>query len=212
LSDASVAADPGAHDDFADTGPAPTNSALFSNMALRVLEAETGEPISHAKLHLAYLRQDGRSEGRKAVTDAKGRVAVAALQSPFRGLNLFVTADAHVPKVTTWGFGRAMPSEYTMKLGRGVSINGAVIDEAGQPVVGARIEFDGPGGNDSALPENIQFGPDTASLTDAEGHWSCDMIPKDLERGLLLVVHPDHAETTATLWPHATEGRIRLLL
>ncbi|HYV29488.1 MAG TPA: carboxypeptidase-like regulatory domain-containing protein, partial [Candidatus Binatia bacterium] len=67
------------------------------------------------------------------------------------------------------------------------------------------IEFDGPG-NDHALEENIQFGPDTAAHTDAEGGWSCNMIPKDLDQVSLAVTHPQYAETTASIRPQAAEA------
>src|SRR5206468_6551269 len=133
--------------------------------------AESAQPIPNAKLYLNYLRQDGRGNAVRQVTDANGKLRVEGLKVPFRGLNLFVTADAHVPKVTTWGFGRAMPAEYTMKLERGVTIGGVVVDETGQPIAGAKIEFDGPG-NDASLQENIQFGPDTVTVTDGSGRWS----------------------------------------
>jgi len=114
-------------------------------MPLRVVDAETGEPLAGTKLLLAYLYQDGRTERVKRTTDANGMVGVDMVQRPFHGLNMFVTADAHVPKVTSWGFGRAMPDSYTMKMERGVTIGGTVVDEAGFPIAGAKIEIDGPG-------------------------------------------------------------------
>jgi protocatechuate 3,4-dioxygenase beta subunit len=174
-------------------------------MALQLLEAETSKPLAGARLHLFYLLKDGRGKVVKAVTDAKGRLGVDIPQPPYRALNLFVTADGHVPKVTSWGFQRSMPSMYTMKLERGVSIGGVVIDQAGQPVAGAQIEFNGPG-NDSSLAENIQFGPDSRSVTDANGQWSCDMIPKDFEKVSLLVTHSQYAETSLTVRPSAPDA------
>src|ERR1017187_1885738 len=178
---------------------APTNVAA-PQMAFQLVEAETGTPLPHAKLHLYYLLEDGRGKVVKAVTDANGRLGVDMPQAPYRALNFFVTADGHVPKVTSWGFERAMPAEYTMKLEKGVTIGGVVVDETGQPIAGAKIEIGGTG-NDSSLPENIQFGPDTTLLTDAGGHWSCNMIPKTLEQVPVIVTHPEHAETDDTVWP-----------
>ncbi|PYJ59175.1 MAG: hypothetical protein DME24_13740, partial [Verrucomicrobia bacterium] len=185
--------------------PTPTNAAVSSPMALQLVEAETGQALPRAKLHLFYLLEDGRGKVVKAVTDANGKLGVDMPQAPFRALNLFVTADGHVPKVTSWGFGRAMPAEYTMRLERGVTIGGVVVEEAGQPIAGAKVEFDGPG-NDMSLPENIQFGPDTPTVTDACGRWSCNLVPRDLEQVSLLVTHADHAETSATIRPDAPEA------
>jgi RNA polymerase sigma factor (sigma-70 family) len=196
-------------DDSAQNGAvpvlAPTNTVVSSPMALQLAEAETGQPLPHAKLHLFYLMDDGRGKVVKATTDANGKLEVETPQAPFQGLNMFVTADGHVPKVTSWGFKRAMPAEYTMKLERGVTIGGIVVDEAGQPIAGAKVEFDGPG-SDSSLPENVQFGPDTPAITDASGRWSCNMIPKEFDHIQLVVSHPEHAETSATVRPDAPEA------
>ena len=178
--------------------PAPTNAAAAPQMALQLVEAETGQPLAQAKLYLFYLLADGRGKVVKAATDAEGRLGVDLPQAPYRALNLFVTADGHMPKVTSWGFMRAMPAEYTMKLERGLTVGGVVVDEAGQPIAGAKLEFNGPG-NDMSLSENIQFGPDATAATDLNGRWSCNMIPKEWDGISLLVTHPDHAETSVTI-------------
>ena len=127
-------------------------------MAFQLVEAETGQPLARAKLHLFYLLADGRGKVVKATTDAYGSLGVDQPQAPYRALNLFVTADGHVPKVTSWGFERGMPAEYTMKLERGVTIGGVVVDEAGQPIAGAKVGFEGPG-NDMSLAENHPVRP-----------------------------------------------------
>ena len=93
-----------------------------------------------------------------------------------------------------------------MKLERGVIVGGTVVDEAGQPIAGAKIEFDGPG-NDMSLPENLQFGPDATAATDANGRWSCNMVPKTWEQITLVVTHPDYAETSATIRPGAPDAQ-----
>jgi len=99
-----------------------------------------------------------------------------------------------------------MPAEYTMKLERGVTIGGVVVDEAGQPISGAKIQFDDGRGNNAALQENIQFGPDTATFTDADGRWTCNRVPKDLEQVALVITHVEYAETSATIQPRAPEA------
>ncbi len=196
---------PGAQDNLALVVSASTNVPAWSQMAFQLAEAETGRPLARAKLYLFYLLRDGRGKVVNAVTDASGKLGVDMPQKPFAALNMFVTADGHVPKVISWGFKRTMPAEYTMKLERGVTIGGTVVDEAGQPIAGARIEFDDPG-NDQSLAENIQFGPDTKAVTDVDGRWSCNMIPKEFEQVSMVITHPEHAETTATIRPEAPEA------
>ena len=182
-----------------------TNAVVTGQMALQLLDADTGEPLPAAKLYLFYMYQDGRGKVTHSVTDAHGRLGVDKPQPPLWALNMFVTADGHVPKVTTFGFRTAMPSDYTMKLERGVSIGGVVVDEAGQPVPKAKVEFDGPG-NDMTLAENIQFGPDTTAVTDANGQWTCNMIPKQYDQITVTAKDATHAPTNITVHPAAADA------
>ncbi|HEY2081984.1 MAG TPA: sigma-70 family RNA polymerase sigma factor, partial [Verrucomicrobiae bacterium] len=183
----------------------PTNTVAASQMALQLVDAETAEPLPAAKLYLFYMLNDGGGKVVHSVTDANGRLGVDLPRAPYRALNMFVTADGHVPMVTTFGLRRAMPSEYTMKIERGVSIGGIVVDGAGQPVPNAKVGFDGPG-NDSSLAENIQFGPDTTVTTDANGQWSCDMIPKEYDQISVRAKDEEHAETNITVHPAAADA------
>jgi RNA polymerase sigma factor (sigma-70 family) len=183
------------------TGPisAPTNSAAPTQMTLRVIEEETGAPLPRAKIYLAYFRDYDSAKVVKGVTDANGALGVDSLQPPFTSLNLFAAADGHVPKVVGWSFSHSLPQEYTMKMPQGATVAGVVRDEAGKPIADARIEFDVPGGNSEGQQENIQFGPDTAARTDTNGHWSCNMVPKDIDHVSLLITHTNHAETQAAI-------------
>ncbi len=180
----------------------PSNGVSSSQMAFQLLDAETGAPLPGAKLHLFYLFRDGRGKTVKTVTDARGQAALDMPQPPYRALNFFVTADGHVPLVISWGFRRPMPAAYTMRLNRGVTIGGKVVDDAGRPIVGAQIKIQDPG-NDSSLAENIQFVSDATVTTGAGGQWSCNMIPAKWDEVSLTVLDTNHAETNVTVRPKA---------
>ena len=182
---------------------ASTNGISSSQMAFQLLDAESGAPLPGAKLHLFYLFRDGRGKTVKTVTDAKGQAALDMPQPPYRALNFFVTADGHVPLVTSWGFRRPMPAAYTMRLARGVTIGGKVVDDAGHPIVGAQIKIEDPG-NDSSLAENIQFVSDATVTTGPGGQWSCNMIPAGWDEVSLTVLDTNHAETNATVRPKSS--------
>jgi RNA polymerase sigma factor (sigma-70 family) len=184
---------------------AATNSVATSQMALQLLDSESGDPLSGAKLYLFYLYADGRGKVFHEVTDDHGRFGVNAIHEPYRGLNMFVTAAGHVPKVTTFGFGREMPSTYTMKLDPGVTVGGIVVDENQHTIPNAKIDFDA-GGSDMSLAENIQFGPDAAVVSDANGQWSSSMIPKGRNEISLHAGDADHAETNLTIHSTAADA------
>jgi protocatechuate 3,4-dioxygenase beta subunit len=171
------------------------NTLASTQMILRVIEPETGQPLPNAKVLLAYLREDGRGTDTNVVTDNQGRASVDPLQPPFHYLNMFVTADGHVPSVTSFR-PVPFPAEYTMTLARGITVGGIVTDEAGQPIAGAKVDFEGPG-NDDSRAVNIQFGYATATTTDPDGRWTSSMIPKDFDQIKVLVSHPDYAETSS---------------
>ncbi|HYG35099.1 MAG TPA: carboxypeptidase regulatory-like domain-containing protein, partial [Clostridia bacterium] len=113
-------------------------------------------------------------------------------------MNVFVTADGHVPMVTRWRNPTDFSQNYTMKLERGTTIAGIVVDEDGQPVPGVKVVFPGPG-IDLAKRENITFGPDTGTQTDTAGRWSCTMIPKEFEGFSIVLEHPNFAVTRAAV-------------
>ena len=192
------------------TAATKTNMASAPQMSLQLVEDESGAALASAKLHLFYMFADGRGKVVKAVTDSKGQLEVDFPQLPYRGVNMFVTADGHAPKVVSWGFRTPMPSDYTMRFQRGLTIGGTVLDEQGQPVSGAKIEFNGPGGDISQL-ENIEFGPDAMAHSDTSGRWSCNMIPKDWDRVSFTVRHPQHAETNMSVQTQSPEAQQLLI-
>jgi RNA polymerase sigma factor (sigma-70 family) len=193
-------------DALASAVSSPTNSIAPPQMPLQIVDSESGDPLASAMIYLAYFRQDGRTQRMRRTTDAAGKVGIEIAQSPVQALNMFVTADGHVPKVISWGYGRPMPASYTMRMERGITIGGMVVDESGLPITGAKIEIDGPG-NDRAQEENIQFGPDTILHTDADGRWTCNMMPKDAETISLIVTHPDFAEAKVPVRTSAADAK-----
>jgi RNA polymerase sigma factor (sigma-70 family) len=191
----------------ASRGIAPEPAAVVSasQMAFQLLDAESGEPLAGAKLHLFYLLPDGRGKTVHAVTDDKGQTVVEKPQAPYNALNFFVTADAHVPKVTAWNYRRPIPAAYTMKLDRGATVGGVVVDESGSPIAGATIDVQ-DAGNDQSKAENIQFSSDATITTGTNGQWACNMIPKDWGQPTLTVRDADHAETNFTVPPTAPDA------
>jgi uncharacterized GH25 family protein/5-hydroxyisourate hydrolase-like protein (transthyretin family) len=166
--------------------------AVSNGMRFQVLDANSGAPIAGAKLSVAYFRDGGQSKGVDLETAADGSVQVEFPQAPYHSVNLFVSAQAHVPLVTSWSEGN-MPTNYVMKLPIGTAVGGTILDEAQHPVANARIGFNFIGGTDRTKKENIQYLDDTAQRTDANGRWFSDMMPASAEKIGVVVTHPDYA-------------------
>ncbi|MDB6037337.1 MAG: polymerase sigma factor, sigma-70 family, partial [Verrucomicrobiales bacterium] len=183
----------------ASSSPAP------SQMLVQVIETETGKPLSRAKAHLFYIRQDGRGETSKGLAGADGIIPVEGIRKPFRGLNMFISAAGHVPRVATWGFGVDMPAEYTMKLEKATTVGGLVIDEFSKPISGATLSFHCRNGS-YVTADHIGFGPDTNTRTDEDGRWSCNMVPQDLQNLDIDVTHPLFAKSSVVLHPSSAQA------
>jgi hypothetical protein len=73
----------------------------IERLMFRVLDAETGDGLPNSKIHLAYFYVGGRGEGHELVTDQSGNAVVPEPFEPNdQGMNLFVTAEGHVPKTS----------------------------------------------------------------------------------------------------------------
>ncbi len=156
-----------------------------------VLEAGSGAPLAGTRIRAVYFREGGQSEIAELMTDPQGQAHIEAPTAPYTGANVFVTAEDHVPKVVS--LDRSSTSaNHTVELEAGSLIGGVVLDEAQRPVVGVKIEFNGPGINPMQR-ENVAFGPDTVRQTDASGRWLCTMIPKSYEGIELILSHPEYA-------------------
>ena len=149
-----------------------------AKMMFHVMDAETGGRLAGVKIHVAYFGAGGMEESHDLVTESLG---VAAVPEPddatkTRGINVFVVADGHVPKVVSFE-GDGTPANYTMRLKPAMVAGGLVVNEQGLPVAGVRIMLQTPG-NKPDQAENVDF--QTCPVTNRDdGSWSCGYVPKD---------------------------------
>ena len=166
-------------------------------VVMHVIDAETGAGLAGAKVHAAYFYTGGRGEPHDLVTDQSGNAAIPeALESGDHGMNVFVSAEGHVPKVINFR-GKDGRSEYTMKLDRGCSAGGTIVDDQGQPVAGVTIRVQN-GDPYRQGAENIDF--QTCPVTsDANGQWLCTYIPKHYQEVRLILTRDDYAVTLSVV-------------
>lgn len=151
----------------------PADSDTAADTVLRILDDETGNPIAGAVINANHLQ---------LVSDTAGvaRIPMTEQTKSTRGMNIFITPVGYVPKVITWPWREEFFREYSVRLQPARTIGGIVVDEAGQPVPGVRINLPSPDISGQAGIEHIAYHPEqTAAYTDMAGRWEWPYLPRD---------------------------------
>jgi RNA polymerase sigma factor (sigma-70 family) len=165
----------------AATGTAADPSGVDNvRLYLHVVDSERGGGLAGARVSAAYFYAGGVPERHRLQTDEHGTVAVPEPeQAGARGMNIFVSAEGHVPKCLSWH--EASRTNYTMRLDPALTVGGRVVDEQGQPVGGVNITIQTPG-IDTKQRENVAFNGGNCEVTsDVNGRWVCPYVPRDYE-------------------------------
>ena len=150
---------------------------------------EVGKPVSGVSLN---VRIDSDEANHKSDGDGKIRVPLPEKDPPY--LRLRTKAKGYVSLYATWRNGESkepLPAEFTFPMRRGISIGGAVRNEAGEPIEGVKLE---PLLRLEEEPQG-RVRPSTSSYTagtDAEGQWRLNGVPKDLASVSFRLDHPDY--------------------
>ncbi|MGZ8901182.1 MAG: RNA polymerase sigma factor, partial [Limisphaerales bacterium] len=154
--------------------PSTTLTALEATMGLRVVSADTGQPLNDV-LCIVTGTMDGIRVSTHAVfrTDADGHARIAYTNNLF-GMGIWLSHDGYASTLVSWkpGRGQAIPQDYTLRMASAPLIGGFVVDEHGAPVSDVMIQFNLPeklDGNIGGRVESFhcQFKPEV--FTDANG-------------------------------------------
>jgi len=197
-------------------------------MVVTVLDASTGAPIKGALVITGYnpsMLLEGREHPPILKTDEKGEALVPRDSSSFLWITkgFGVMHPEYEPKAVTFNpwdnklpppKQADIPKSYTIKLDRGVKIGGIVRDEEGKAIPNVRVEIVGcssprkPNVPNANIVE-YQF-YDNRKMecpeTDAQGRWSCDHFPANIEYCNIALVSPDNASRSFI----AYQGRSRM--
>jgi RNA polymerase sigma factor (sigma-70 family) len=167
-----------------------------TRILFHVVDAQTGVPISAARIRGAYFGVGGTGEGQETTTDDSGEARILEPNDPAKnsGPNVFVVADGYVPKAVAFREDNITP-EYTIKLDAARTAAGIIVDDAGAPVSGVTVLIRSPGTEPGQI-ESIDF--QTCPVTNREdGAWSCSYIPPNfteinfvLQKAGYAVTHP----------------------
>jgi protocatechuate 3,4-dioxygenase beta subunit len=174
---------------------------------------ENGKPLENARVHVSVWPLKGNVRPKVPTdyqTDAEGKAAVK-IPPVLRILRLWASKAGHVPRFVNFDdlkdedTGAEIPDRFTFQLEKGAEIGGTMVDEAGQPIAGVKVEVRvdvdepewGPGPKSiiSTWLTDEDYGPGPP-VTDANGQWRLDNAPAPKKPGdyqfQLLVTHKDY--------------------
>jgi protocatechuate 3,4-dioxygenase beta subunit len=160
-----------------------------------------GRPLPATKIHAGIWTNEPFKHNQDYVCDPKGETVVE-LPRKFYILRLWADRNGYVPLFAHWEQEEiesdkdSIPKEFTFHLPKGTTIGGVVKDEDGHPIAGAKVGVMYHGGvdqGDRVLVSNCLAEGKDDRVTDAQGRWTLDNVPKGEKVELLLsVIHPDY--------------------
>jgi peroxiredoxin/uncharacterized GH25 family protein/protocatechuate 3,4-dioxygenase beta subunit len=168
-------------------------------LTFTVLDSATGQPLPGVTLHFDGAAGHQNFSGKKS-TDVHGEATMSFPSSKVEYSNVEVSKEGYVPMRASWpgrraGDARLVPDTYMMKLERGTTIGGQVVDDAGKAIPGATVMLQ----IHKKLPQpnawvNVSF---ESVKTAADGKWSYASAPPQFDSINIGVYHPLYASEEA---------------
>ncbi len=163
-----------------------------------------GRPVPGARIETRIVQRQGvesRYFGHSVVTDTAGGAQLNA--PPYENIERFEASATHEDfggRKVAWspGTGQVIPASYTFTLGKGITFGGLVVDEAGMPISGAKLDFYRywTGGDDMNLTGDQADFRSRSVTTDERGAWQAKGLPPELlSRIGFNVTHSDFVGT-----------------
>jgi thiol-disulfide isomerase/thioredoxin len=179
--------DPNTRELMAKLGPGPgPRDARKMHLTLR--DAVSGKPIPDADIQTSKMI--GMSlplPPRNLKTDADGQCEINLVSKDQKALALRMAHDGYVTQQIEWTESD-IPSEWTAKLQKGVTIGGVVRDPGGKPIAGVQVTLTTIQRNASGDFTEMEAGVVT---TDAAGKWTSRSLSPDFKSVSLDLIHPE---------------------
>ncbi len=190
----------------------PTDSVSGIALGLIVVGPDN-QLVPNARIEFRILRRDGRLQHnlkRMIKTDDSGLATLRFLAEEMKQLQVSVSHDDFGAKKMVWDTesGDVIPASYTIKLGSGITIGGTVVDDADQPIAGAKLSLGRfwTGDDDMHKKGEQPDYPSKTITTDAMGGWQAKGLPAELlDRISLYATHADFVGTGLTVGGKADE-------
>lgn len=164
-------------------------------MSLQIVADEDGSPLTDALAHATFYGPTYDYAELKA--DAQGTIHAIRPARHFQGMVFRIAARGRVPVVVRWDASEepSLPSQYVVRLRKGRTIRGTVVDEEGHPVGGVKIKLQG-GGIEWNTREYVSFEHAfTEPISGSEGRWVADFIPPEKPALSGELEHPEYGKT-----------------
>ncbi len=149
-------------------------------MELLVTDSVNGEPLAKTKI---VVNSNGVETS--LTTDSAGHASIPCPEFSTGYFGVTVERDDYVKKLLRWSANpdSSLPTEYALKLEKGITISGKVTDDAGAPIDGATVVLsirnDANNLDDSVERNFVSF----ESIKSSDGGvWSFSGAPKDFEK------------------------------
>jgi beta-lactamase regulating signal transducer with metallopeptidase domain/protocatechuate 3,4-dioxygenase beta subunit len=127
-------------------------------------------------------------------TDERGHLRLQL--SPKHSPSLKILHPGYGPYWIEWN-NEPRPASFTAELDPGVSVGGIIVNEAGQPVVGANVRL---GVDFKKRPGDAkQLSVGDTLQTNPEGRWQFDYMPADKKTFSVEICHPEYASLVQSL-------------
>ncbi len=198
---------------------AVVSSAKKGSTIVFTFRDEDGKACEGVKLFVHKVWTDAGRKNETLTSDKDGKIVfdlkqVESPDSSFRG-SVFLPGHTALdlrfhPKYGTW----PIPETFDVKMERGRTIGGRVVDENGKPISGAIVEIDYPGNihpekQNPTYLSSIQSYANGKWKTDADGKWSCDLFPQGFYIGEFRVSSPGYAKSEQLILPLVFPGEIK---
>jgi peroxiredoxin len=176
-----------------------------AELELTIVDLATGEPIGQTRVRGAV---DGSQSS--LVTGANG---VGVFPLPASGVEydvmLTALAEGYVPTLVHWEVSKVeLPELYTLRLERGTTVSGLVAYEDGEPIAGASVRLFVSGTREGIVQPAIT---DLEIITDDEGRWRCEQMPKSLTKLQVRVSPPGGTRVRSVTFSEGGDNAIAAL-
>lgn len=181
------------------TQPAqPTGPTL----RLTIVAADTGNPVPNVPIQ--YHAVEGKQWVDKSLQSSRAGVALIPFTTATTELRLTTTTEAFADTRLFWQTkdGAAIPTEYTLRLKRGVMIGGKVVNARGELVPQAVIDFSMPIPDPELSQKTENHEIENVQIVAEDGTWQTSRIPESLLRRMnVRASHPDYAGSETPMQP-----------